>query len=418
MLGSARRVALLVTAMVATTLVPGAMGDTVRAGTQDDGGSGGDAGNTFDTATPITPEGAHHGSLDNGNGDTDDFYRFPLAEGSSTSVLITFDGWSSERVTLLDPNGLPVDSGASLLGAGVSASAAITTELAGLRLAVHRAAIAGDYRLHITAQHLDVGSYEICFMICEGPVDAPIEFVFGGSLATAETDVLLIPPSHGDLGNPTGPTVLDYIDATVRGMHRWVDALHAFADDFPEYAYLKDITVDIELFDGITPIDLDGYDVIVSYVAAGPVFRGVASNPGPLLGHLLDAGSDVRFPGRVIALSLFGGSPRAGQVLYDFPEVSDLENVTMHEFGHTFGLGHTETWHPELGPDLMNSPATFVYGDGFPAGDGGERTPTQCFSSLDLYGMAHLYRWLPSGEREATHGEIRLPKKIPYQLYC
>lgn len=160
--------------------------------------------------------------------------------------------------------------------------------------------------------------------------------------------------------------------------------------------------------------------MIVGYVAAGPVFRGVASDAAG--GWFSDwaswAKSDAHFSGRVIALSLFGGSPRAGQTAYDFPEISDLESVTMHEFAHTFGLGHTITWKAATGPDLMNSPATFIYGDGFAGGDGGERTQLDCFSSLDLYGMAVLYRWVPSGPWQPTYESVPLPADIPYKLYC
>jgi hypothetical protein len=71
-----------------------------------------------------------------------------------------------------------------------------------------------------------------------------------------------------------------------------------------------------------------------------------------------------------------------------------------------------------LGPDLMNSPATFVYGDGFAAGDGGERTPKGCLSSINLYGMAVLYRWIPGGTWVGSGGSVPLPAHIPYELYC
>lgn len=389
---------------------------------QDDAGSGGDAGNTFETATPVTPRGFYSGRLDRAGGDRHDYYRFFLPEAAFVSVLVDFTGATIDPIEMLDPQGNPIDVGTRAGSLGVSAGAVFTTEISEIRLSVHRAHLAGYYRLHLQAERFALGDYTLCFLNCEGTLRAPIEFVFGGALRSTDTRVLLVPPAHGDLGNPFGPTVVDYIQATLRGVHRWTAAMDAFAADEPQYAYLRQIRVHIEVFDGVDPVDPAGYDVIIGYVAAGPAFRGVASDldPGAIEGVLRQLGlsDEAHFSGRVIALSLFGSSPRAGQVLYDFPEVNDLEIVTTHEFGHTFGLGHTRTWDPVLGPDLMNSPAPFVYGDGFPAGDGGERTARKCLSSLDLYGMAHLYRWVPSGAYRPTSGQISLPTAIPYRLYC
>lgn len=387
---------------------------------QNDAGTGTDAGNTFTTATAVTPAGRYHGVLDRVRGDMNDFYMFNVPEGGALSVLVSMYTVVAEPVVLLDPLGRPVDTGVPIAFTGASASNAMTTEAYGLRLAVNRALVGGMYRLQLRAEEMDrTRSYELCFMNCEQPKHTPIDFIFGGSLRQAHTRVLLVPPTHGDLGNPAGPTADDYLQATLRGMHKWTDALDAFATDYPRFSYLRDITVDIEIFDGVDPADAVGYDVVVGYVAAGPVFRGVAADYGWGFEELVDyLAEDAHFDGRFIALSLFGASPRAGQVAYDFPEVNDLEGVTMHEFAHTFGLGHTQTWDAVTGPDLMNSPATFIYGDGFAGGDGGERTALECFSSLDLYGMAVLYRWLPSGEWQPTYESTTLPSSIPYELYC
>ncbi|HVE91019.1 MAG TPA: hypothetical protein VNE62_01780 [Actinomycetota bacterium] len=412
-----------VSVLVAVLSIASVLSATPAAASQNDAGSGTDAGNSFASATLVPTSGRYSGTLDTTGGDNDDFYRFFLPAGASVSVLIETPARTTDPITVLDPNGVPVDTGAAVFGQGAAAATAFTGEPAKLRLAVHRAVVEGEYRLHLRTQRFALGTYSFCFMNCEGTQSAPIDFIFGGSLPTAQTRVLLVPPSHGDLGNPLGPTVTDYIDATLRGMRRWKTAMAEFARDYPQYDYLRDIEVEIEVFDGVSPVDPAGYEVIIGYVAAGPAFRGVATDTDDWTQGLLDnigAGRHVRYSGRYIALSLFGSSPRAGQVAYDFPELADLEMVTMHEFGHTFGLGHTTTWDPVLGFDLMNSPAAFVYGDGSAAGDGGERTTIHCLTSLNLYGMAVLYRWLdtPAKRWERTTGSARLPGGIPYRWYC
>ena len=390
---------------------------------QNDAGSGGDAGNTFEEAIRVKPTGYYEGTLNGAGGDPHDYYKFELKEGDAVSVLIDSAADTTDPVTLLDPNGAVIDVGARVGGAGITVSGAFTSEVGTLRVAVHRALVPGEYRLHIASEQFEFGKYWMCFMNCETPMNHPIQIIFGGSLETADARVLLVPPTHGDMGNPLGPTVVDYLDATLRGVNKWIEAMDAFAKDYPQFSYLRKIDFHVEVFDEASPVEPAGYDVILGYVAAGPAFRGVASDTGTkdAVNSLLEQvgiRDQARYSGRVILLSLFGSSPRAGQVAWDFPEVTDLEIVTTHEFGHTFGLGHTMTWHPKLGPDLMNSPAPFIYGDGQTIGAGNERTKMKCLSSLALYGMAYLYRWIPEGEYEPSMGVVKLPKNIPYRWYC
>ena len=411
------RLGALATALLSTLwLAP-----PVAAAPQNDAGSGRDAGNTFEDATKIKPRGYYEGTF--ADGDTHDYYKFSLREGDSVSVVIDSDASTTDPVTLLDPDGNVIDVGTRLMGPSVTVSQGFTSETGTLRLAVHRAVAAGEYRLHIPSEQNDFGDYWMCWMNCERPMHEPVDLIFGGSLETTDARVLLVPPAHGDLGNPQGPLVTDYLDATLRGVNEWIEAMDKFADDYPQFSYLRKIDFHIEIFDEADPVDPVGYDVILGYVAAGPAFRGVASDTGTkdlVNGVLEQVGirDQARYSGRVIALSLFGSSPRAGQVMWDFPEINDLEIVTTHEFGHTFGLGHTVTIHPKYGHDLMNSPAPFIYGDGQTVGAGNERTKMKCLSTLNLYGMAYLYRWVPKGEWEPSMGQVDLPADIPYKWYC
>jgi hypothetical protein len=250
------------------------------------------------------------------------------------------------------------------------------------------------------------------------------DIIFGGSLKHPLTRVLLVPPAHGDLGSaPNGPSFQEYLDVTILGIKEWLIAIERFVADYPEYDYLLAIDIEIEVFDSATPPSAAGYDIVAGYVeTAGPLFRGVAVDPGVDTQALINQaglGDLVHYGNRYMLMSLLSSAPRAGQETPDYPELNDLESVTMHEFAHVWGIGHTTTWTDEYGPDLMNSPYAWVYGDGDPVGDGGVRTPLTCISTLNLYALAYAYRWLPDGTWEGTSDmTVDLPEGMEYKLYC
>lgn len=284
-----------------------------------------------------------------------------------------------------------------------------------------------DVRLALPA--IDTG---MCVEETDGPAPPPgeevvglrpIQMIFGGSIRHADTRVLLVPPTHGDLGSPTNSSRSGdaYLQATLAGMYAWEPAIDIFTEKYPEFEYLQNITVHVEVFDE-PQTDKVGYDIVVGYVeTSGPAFRGVAIDPGVDIQEQLDSagiGDMASYGNRYILLSLFAYSERAGQTEPDFPETHEMRGVMMHEFAHTWGLGHSNTWTPGCGGDLMNSPYPYIYGDGDPLGDGGERTKPLCISSLDLYGLAHLYRWLPNGSWQGTGGEVEIPQDMVYEEYC
>jgi hypothetical protein len=257
----------------------------------------------------------------------------------------------------------------------------------------------------------------------------PIETIFDGSLRVTNTKVLLVPPQHGDLSQPTNSSrsTTAYLQATLEGLLAWEPAIEAYVEDHPEHAYLENVSVEVDVWDEDEPVhDTAGYDIVIGYAeTSGPAFRGVAIK-GPanedqqIQEQINEAGlEDVLHVGhRYILLSLFASAPRAGQDAPDYPERHEVRGVTMHEFAHVWGLGHSTTWTEAYGPDLMNSPYPFVYGDGDPAGDGGERSPELCITSLDLHGLGYLYRWLPDGEWTSSSRPVELPQDEAYERYC
>lgn len=251
----------------------------------------------------------------------------------------------------------------------------------------------------------------------------PIDMIFGGSLRHANTRVLLVPPSHGDAGSPTNMSrsATSYLEATLEGILSWEPAIAQFVAEYPQFSYLSNVTVQVEVLEQQTP-ETAGYDIIVGYAeTSGPAFRGIAIQGQADTQQPIDEaglGDLVHYGNRYVLLSLFASAPRSGQDQPDYPETSEVRGVTMHEFAHVWGLGHSRTWTSGCGSDLMNSPYGYVYGDGNPAGDGGERSRPLCINTLALYGLANLYRWLPEGEWQGSEGNVTLPPEIQYKEYC
>jgi hypothetical protein len=391
-----------------------------------DAGTGGDAGDGFSTATPVAPTGRYYGALSAGD---EDWFRFSVAQGApididvdvglTTGAIQTGDLDRRLGITLYGPNGAPLDSPATNVGDA--------------RVTWPRALVGGEYRLALSTEWLPARSYSFCFVVtgdtCATTGLRPIDLLI--PLTTTHAEVLLVPPMEANPGGSETP--LDYLDAALDGVHRWDPAIDAFTAAHPEYSYLQQLDAHVEVFDGAP--ERAGYDVIIGWSPyTGPIFRGLASNPfggGALYEWMCPGGVEctsfrqlqsVAHDGtRVIVMSSFGAAPRGGQVLPDFPEKVDVYNVMMHEFAHTWGLGHSQTWTATSGPDLMNSPYALVYGDGDPLSDGGERTPTQCISSLDLYGLARLYEWVGRGVRwedRQIATQASLPSGMAYELYC
>ena len=387
-----------------------------------DAGSGGDAGNTFATATPVAMSGRYHGQL---TVNDQDWFRFYVAEGQQidididagliTGAIQTGDSPRRLGVMLYDPLGVPLDNPNS--------------NIADARVTWPRAHVAGEYRLQLNAQQLGARSYSFCFVItgdtCASMALRPIDLLT--PLPSTHAEVLLVPPTAIDPTAPVLPT--EYLDAALAGIRAWDGAIAQFAAKYPQYGYLSQLESHVTIFDGAP--ERVGYDVIIVWAPyTGPIFRGLAAD---YFGGGVYCKASCSVPGigrlepyvhdgtRLIIMSSFAAAPRGGQVTPDFPEPSDIYNVMQHEFAHTWGLGHTQTWTSAHGPDLMNSPYAHVFGNGDLLGDGGERTKWDCVSSLDLYGMARLYEWVGRGvswQQRVREYSATLPPGMPYELYC
>jgi hypothetical protein len=87
-----------------------------------------------------------------------------------------------------------------------------------------------------------------------------------------------------------------------------------------------------------------------------------------------------------------------GYVLNDV----DMQNIALHELGHSLGLGHSnytkDVMYPKYTPNLLNE--------------------VQALSTLDLYGVSTVFQWMsnsfsfPYSPRQSS---VSLPLSITYQ---
>jgi hypothetical protein len=171
-------------------------------------------------------------------------------------------------------------------------------------------------------------------------------------------------------------SVPSYASAVREALDSWMRSVWNFSNSFdetslPAMGYLLYLT-------GVNATQ--NYDVVVSFTADNipPDSNtvGVTEGRWDLLRH-------EPIPPINITVTTFSGT------------ASDLsvKNVVMHEFGHALGLGHASVPQTSNGPELMYHVST--------------REQTVYPSTLDLYGLAELYR----GGFAST---VYLPADIPY----
>jgi hypothetical protein len=146
----------VVVAIAGTSRAAGREATAAAPARQNDAGSRRDAGNSFEEATRVKPRGFYRGRLDHHAGDGDDFYKFSLPQDGFVSVLVGLPSTNADPITVLDPNGNVVDVGVKVQGTGVTVGSGFTSELRQVRVAVHRAAVAGDYRLRLQSDRFEV----------------------------------------------------------------------------------------------------------------------------------------------------------------------------------------------------------------------------------------------------------------------
>jgi len=144
--------------------------------TQNDAGSGGDAGNTFDAATSINP-GSYKGILCNTEGDNgNDYYKFYVESGQKIYLSMTPPSGIDFDLQLYDPNG-NLKAGSSY-GAGYTDSISYTADSSGYwRARIYIFSGEAQYSFYVSVYWPGGGGCPILYVyngtgyVCEGLLD-------------------------------------------------------------------------------------------------------------------------------------------------------------------------------------------------------------------------------------------------------
>ncbi len=166
-------------------------------------------------------------------------------------------------------------------------------------------------------------------------------------------NVLLVTPNNESWWNPV------YINSTLRAIGQWNDAIQSFAFNNTQYAYL----VALKLVPTVSNESRPGFNIYVNWTQS------------TIANSIDDIGlTTLSSEGNAITdcnINLATHSSH-GDALAD----GDEQNIALHEFGHSLGLGHSNYTGDAMYPALT------LLG------------PPKLLSTLDLYGIAASFAWM------------------------
>ena len=179
----------------------------------------------------------------------------------------------------------------------------------------------------------------------------------------------------------------NYLNITLRAIGQWNDAIAAFVSNHSDFSYLSSLRIQPTVSNTSQP----GFDIYVDWTKS------------PISNTTDDVGLTQIFPDYKSTIKNCTVNLAAHAHHGDSLNEGDMQNIALHELGHSLGLGHSN-----YTGDLMY--AYYTRG-----------SSAEAVSTLDVYGVATLFAWelntssfYPVNDWLKENSVI-LPSDIPYQ---
>ncbi len=179
-----------------------------------------------------------------------------------------------------------------------------------------------------------------------------------------------------------------YLNATLRGIAQWNDAIQEFAYNRTEFSYLSRIS----LVPTITHENVSGFDIYIRWIDECEECE-----------RMIGQTQAIVYLSGVLKRQTVRLSAKApsGHVMTEV----DMQNLVVHELGHTFGLSHSSN-----SDDVMYF--VVYYGE-----------TVKHLSSLDLYALSQNFEWMSNSTQFTSSNTSRqessliLSSSIPYYYF-
>ena len=178
-----------------------------------------------------------------------------------------------------------------------------------------------------------------------------------------------------------------YLNASLHGIAQWNDAIQEFASNHPDFSYLSNV----HLVPTISQEVVSGFNIYINW-------RAMCESEATIGETQATVQSSCTFVKNTVYIA---ANAPSGHVMSEV----DIQNIIVHEIGHTFGLSHTN-----YSIDVMYP--TVYY-----------RGTVKQLSSLDLYALSQILGWMTNSTQFSSpiicpeESVLTMPSNITYSLF-